>query len=121
MASHYTRSAGPQRLAKEAMHQLANDERASIPHLATRCGRKAEKQMKSTAKNIDGGPGRTRTSNQTVMSEITSPEISATFDFFRHVRSRLFTFGCGHPLAKRWSPCTNESRMIFTSKAEAPL
>jgi hypothetical protein len=31
MASHYTRSADRQRLAKEAMHQLANDERSSIP------------------------------------------------------------------------------------------
>ena len=31
MASHYTRSADRQRLAFEAMHKLANDERTSIP------------------------------------------------------------------------------------------
>jgi integrase len=31
MASHYTRSADRQRLAIEAMHKLANDERTSIP------------------------------------------------------------------------------------------
>jgi integrase len=31
MASHYTRSADRQRLALEAMHKLANDERTSIP------------------------------------------------------------------------------------------
>ena len=33
MASHYTRDANRVRLAKEAMHKLANDERTSIPHL----------------------------------------------------------------------------------------
>ena len=31
MASHYTRSADRKRLAKEAMHKLANDPRTSIP------------------------------------------------------------------------------------------
>jgi hypothetical protein len=31
MASHYTREANRVRLAKEAMHKLANDERTSIP------------------------------------------------------------------------------------------
>jgi integrase len=31
MASHYTRSADRERLAKEAMHKLANVERTSIP------------------------------------------------------------------------------------------
>lgn len=35
MASHYTREADRVRLAKEAMHKLANDKRKSIPaHLA---------------------------------------------------------------------------------------
>jgi hypothetical protein len=31
MASHYTRSADRHRLAMEAMHKLANDDRTSIP------------------------------------------------------------------------------------------
>ena len=52
--------------------------------------------------NTNGGPGRTRTSNQTVMSAVTLSETSIKPDVFRHANQRMFTIGCGQSLAKRW-------------------
>src|ERR1019366_8934658 len=50
-----------------------------------------------------GGPGRTRTSNQTVMSGLLDPEISAIIDVFRHTRRRLFTSVHGVSVVNLWS------------------
>jgi hypothetical protein len=49
-----------------------------------------------------GGPGRIRTSNQTVMSAVTLSETSIKSGVFRHASQRMFTIGCGQSLAKRW-------------------
>ena len=51
---------------------------------------------------LDGGPGRTRTSNQTVMSAVTLSEMSMTSGVFHHPNQRMFTIGCGQALAKGW-------------------
>src|SRR6516164_10792155 len=56
----------------------------------------------SASAGMRGGPGRTRTSNQTVMSAVTSSEMPINSDVSRHVNQRMFTIGCGQPLAKRW-------------------
>jgi hypothetical protein len=51
---------------------------------------------------VRGGAGRTRTSNQTVMSAVTLSEASIKSDPFRHTNQQMFTIGCGQSLAKRW-------------------
>jgi hypothetical protein len=58
--------------------------------------------MKTKAESAHGGPGRTRTSNQTVMSAVTSSEVPIKSDVSRHTNQRMFTIGCGQSLAKRW-------------------
>lgn len=55
-----------------------------------------------TLANI-GGPGRTRTSNQTVMSGPVSPETSNTIDVFRQVRARSFAPVHGVSVVYLWS------------------
>src|SRR5262245_50007153 len=54
-----------------------------------------------------GGPGRTRTSNQTVMSAVTLSEISMKSIASRYANQRMFTIGCGQSLAKRWLACAD--------------
>ena len=63
MASHYTRDANRVRLAKEAMHKLANDERTSIP-APSRQVRAPERKNTMNSKLIfgSGAVERTRTS-----------------------------------------------------------
>src|SRR5260370_32387015 len=56
----------------------------------------------SGSTRLRGGPGRTRTSNQTVMSAVTSSEVPIKSDVFRHTNQRMFTISCGQSLAKRW-------------------
>ena len=51
---------------------------------------------------LRGGPGRTRTSNQTVMSAVILSEISIKSDVFHCANQQIFTIGCGQSLAKRW-------------------
>jgi hypothetical protein len=51
---------------------------------------------------LRGRPGRTRTSNQTVMSAVTSSEIPMISGFLHRTNQRTFTIGCGQSLAKRW-------------------
>src|SRR5262245_54651824 len=58
--------------------------------------------MKTKVESAHGGPGRIRTSNQTVMSAVTLSETSIKSGVFRHVNQRMFTIGCGQSLAKRW-------------------
>ena len=53
--------------------------------------------------NTAGGPGRTRTSNQTVMSGPVSPESSDKFDVFRRVRARSFASVHGVSVVYLWS------------------
>jgi hypothetical protein len=36
------------------------------------------------------------------MSAVTSSEMPINSDVSRHVNQRMFTIGCGQPLAKRW-------------------
>jgi hypothetical protein len=50
-----------------------------------------------------GGPGRTRTSNQTVMSGPVSPESSNKIDVFRRVRARSFASVHGVSVVYLWS------------------
>jgi hypothetical protein len=50
-----------------------------------------------------GGPGRTRTSNQAVMSAVSAPEKSINTSIFALVRTPPFTFVHGVSLVKRWS------------------
>jgi hypothetical protein len=68
----------------------------------TLAGRHARRPASPQRTEIAGGPGRTRTSNQTVMSAITSSEVPIKSDFCRHTNQRMFTIGCGQSLAKRW-------------------
>jgi len=56
--AHYTSSVEQAALARKAM--------AKTP---TKLSKNAKMRAKTTAENLDGGPGRIRTSNQTVMSE----------------------------------------------------
>jgi len=51
---------------------------------------------------LDGGPGRTRTSNQAVMSAVPSPENPINIGVFGHVLRRPFAFGCGVLLVIHW-------------------
>src|SRR6516164_3525998 len=44
---------------------------------------------------LRGGPGRIRTSNQTVMSAVTLSEVSIKSGVFRHANQRMFTIGYG--------------------------
>ena len=59
--------------------------------------------MKSATYFLDGGPGRTRTSNQTVMSGLISPESSIRIDVFRGVRARSFASVHGVSVVYLWS------------------
>jgi hypothetical protein len=52
---------------------------------------------------VHGGPGRTRTSNQAVMSALSWPENPANIGISAHVRYRLFAFGCCVLLVIYWS------------------
>ena len=52
---------------------------------------------------IISGPGRTRTSNQTVMSGPVSPESSIKIDVFRGVRARSFASVHGISVVHLWS------------------
>jgi hypothetical protein len=86
--------------------------RRSTPIAVRTCGRKAEMpancglfgrdQERPVGIELRGGPGRTRTSNQTVMSAVTLSEASIESGVFRDANQRMFTIGCGQSLAKRW-------------------
>ena len=52
---------------------------------------------------VSGGPGRTRTCNQTVMSGLVGPEIPAEIGVFRRVRARLFAYVHGVSVVDLWS------------------
>ena len=58
--------------------------------------------MNSMVKFTSGGPGRTRTSNQAVMSALPCPESSVKIGISAAVRVRSFTFGCGVSLVIYW-------------------
>ena len=62
----------------------------------------SENQEISVSGRMRGGPGRTRTSNQAVMSAVTAPKRSAIIGIFARVRRRLFLFGYGVSLVIRW-------------------
>jgi hypothetical protein len=53
--------------------------------------------------SFSGEPGRTRTSNQAVMSALPYPTKSGIIGIFEHVRRRLFAFGCRVSLVIYWS------------------
>jgi hypothetical protein len=55
------------------------------------------------ALEIIGGPGRIRTSNQTVMSGLVSPESADKIDVFRRVRARSFASVHGVSVVNLWS------------------
>jgi hypothetical protein len=74
--------------------QLTNDIGESNANIAARTVRKKAK---------NGGPGRTRTSNQTVMSGLVSPESSIRIDVFRRVRARSFASVHGISVVHLWS------------------
>jgi hypothetical protein len=59
-------------------------------------------KMIAQLENI-GGPGRNRTSNQTVMSGLLDPEISTIIGVFRHTRRRSFTSVHGVSVVNLWS------------------
>jgi hypothetical protein len=50
-----------------------------------------------------GGPGRTRTSNQAVMSAVRYPRNSAFMGLFVHLHTLLFTFVHAVSLVNHWS------------------
>ena len=56
----------------------------------------------TTAKIIIGGPGRTRTCNQTVMSGPACSTVSENIDVFRGVAERSSTFVHVVPVVNRW-------------------
>jgi hypothetical protein len=56
----------------------------------------------SVRHGLRGGPGRTRTSNQAVMSALPYPERSIKIGISAHVRQRLFTFGNVVTLVVYW-------------------
>jgi hypothetical protein len=56
----------------------------------------------SATAGMRGGPGRIRTSNQTVMSAVTLSETPIKSAVFRHTNQQTFTIGCGQSLAKHW-------------------
>ena len=68
MAAHYTRSANRRRLAAQSIGMMLNAAEHLFPHLRIRCGRRTKRQIKPMPNFESGGPGRARTSNQTVMS-----------------------------------------------------
>jgi hypothetical protein len=74
--------------------RLAN---VSVNQMRTLVRERREKDAKI------GGPGRTRTSNQTVMSGPVSPENSSTIDVFRPVRASLFASVHGVTVVYLWS------------------
>ena len=51
---------------------------------------------------LHGGPGRTRTSNQTVMSAVIAPEMPIKSAFPCRANQSLFASGSRQSLAKRW-------------------
>jgi integrase len=70
-AAEYTRKADRVRLALRGAEKLEGEQqRQNIYSLTSHQGEghKAKNNVKTTPKNLDGGPGRTRTSNQAVMS-----------------------------------------------------
>jgi hypothetical protein len=69
-AAVYTRHADRARLAKQGAMMLLTERDANIYSrtLSERAGASEKIQDRSTANNGSGGPGRTRTSNQAVMS-----------------------------------------------------
>ena len=69
-AAVYTRHADRARLAKQGAVMLLTERDKNIYSRTSPqgAGSKPENDMKTTPKNFDGGPGRTRTSNQAVMS-----------------------------------------------------
>jgi hypothetical protein len=75
-------------------------EPAKVP---ANCGLFVRDQKTPVRIGLHGGPGRIRTSNQTVMSAVTSSEVSMTSSAFHYLSQRMFTIGCGQSLAKRWS------------------
>ncbi len=113
--AHYTRSVEQAALAREAMAKARTKLSKSMGQIV-----KTEKwPTKTTAEKQDGGPGRTRTSNQAVMSAVTSSEISAKIGVSEHVRDRLFAFGCDVLLVFRWSVsalrCSPQSQKSIVS------
>jgi hypothetical protein len=64
---------------------------------------KLDSELETPQILVRGGPGRIRTSNQTVMSAVTLSETSIKSDPFHHTNQQMFTIGCGQSLAKHWS------------------
>jgi hypothetical protein len=87
---------GPQQAAETARHAF---EPAKIP---ANCGLFVRDRETSVRIGLRGGPGRIRTSNQTVMSAVISSEAPMKSDLFRHANQQMFTNGCGQSLANRW-------------------
>jgi hypothetical protein len=88
--------AGPSQLPSQKAATTNDWPTISVNQMRTLVRERQEKDAKI------GGPGRIRTSNQTVMSAVTSSEVSIKSDVFRHANQRVFTFGCGQSLAKHW-------------------
>src|SRR5262245_21166700 len=77
--------------------------------------------MKTKVESAHGGPGRIRTSNQTVMSAVTLSETSIKSGVFRHANQRMFTIGCGQSLAKRWLARSNTTQDLDVIAAPAEV
>jgi hypothetical protein len=82
----------------------ARSKRARTP----RCERETRHRDQSSARAARraataGGPGRTRTSNQTVMSGLAVPEIPDKTGVFRHVHARSFASVHGVSVVNLWS------------------
>jgi hypothetical protein len=67
----------------------------------------------SVRTRMRGGPGRTRTSNQGVMSAVTAPKSSAIIGISARVCRRLFSFGYGVSLVIHWLGSPDRSRRRF--------
>jgi hypothetical protein len=69
MAAHYTKTADQKRLAPAAMHLLGEQkDDKKVQQKAVAVSHFKRKRAKSVSYEPGGGPGRTRTCNQTVMS-----------------------------------------------------
>jgi hypothetical protein len=79
----------------------------------------AKNQEISVCGEMGGGPGRTRTSNQAVMSALLYSKKSLTIGVFGPVRRRMFVFGCGVLLVIHWSEA-NASRKSEIHEIKIP-
>ena len=87
--------------------RLANDIRESNANIRARTKQKSMK---------NGGPGRIRTSNQTVMSGLADLEISDNPGVFRRVRARSFASVHGISVVQLWS-VHHSPRLLVAARA----